>query len=59
LGNIYYVLFYPIRRNVFSCAYIIFLIEIKKNTGLVEGNIVSANMIFEITANKKVIIYVN
>ena len=52
--NIYYVLFYPIIRNVFNCVYSIFLIGINKNTGVVEGNIVSAHMIFEITANQKV-----
>jgi hypothetical protein len=45
---------------VFNCVYIIFLIEIKKNiTGVVEGDIVCANMIFEITANQKVLNYVN
>jgi hypothetical protein len=44
---------------VFNCVYSIFRIEIKINAGLVEGNIVSDNMIFEITAIQKVHNYVN
>ena len=43
-----------------STAFILyFWSRYKRNAGLVEGNIVSANMIFEITPNQKVHKYVN